>query len=166
MPAALPTNFNPNHAPTAAEMGQILGALSKITNWAAYNSLINGTVSITASTSGTYVDIANFVLNFIKAGDGTQSNVFALLVCGWRTSVVPTSAKFAINFASTDRDLILHEITSAAGTHRNAIGWTIFTGVGAGNFNVRVRIKRNAGTGDMTVDATDTCSLLLVELPL
>jgi hypothetical protein len=147
-------------------MGQILNALARITNIACFNSLTDGSATITGSTSGTYVDITGFTLSFTKLGDATQSNVLALMVVGWRTNATPTSMRGAINFVSSDRDMVVHEITTGTSVHRNAIGFRIHTGVGAGVYSVRGRIRRNGGTGDMTIDASDTCCLVLAELPL
>jgi hypothetical protein len=162
MPATLPTNFVPDHAPTAAEMAQILNAVFRITNIKIFNSLGGCSLS---TTSATYVDVTNANTSWTKNGGSADSDVAVYMAVDVFSTAVTTVGQLGIGIGGTDSDVKLAYMSQAsilAGTH---VGFTSITGIAAGAYTPKVRARRNSGAGTVTIDVNCTVSFLVGELP-
>lgn len=160
MSATLPTNWNPNHAPTAAEAAQVLNAITRITNIA---TAWSESVSV-STTSASYIDVTGLSTSYTKNGDSSSSDLLVFVLTGWRTNSI-ANARWGVGIGGTDYDVVEFELTTMFNAHIQTVGWVKITGVAAGSYTVQGRVKRKSGTGTITSDSSDTFALLVIELP-
>jgi hypothetical protein len=69
-----------------------------------------------------------------------------------------------INIGGTDYDVINFQ-PNPASTRSWFVGFRAITGVGVGSYTPKLRLKRTAGTGTLTLDTNDNASFVIGELP-
>src|SRR5437773_1468564 len=161
MSATLPTNFNPNHTPTAAEMAQVLNAITRITNITVGTFLT--TAGLAASGSTSYVDVTGTSINWTKNGDSSSSDVLAIIMASCFVSVASTQPFFGLAIGATDYDVVAMTV-NPINTHTMIGGVRAITGVAAGVYTPKVRFKRGSGTGTTSIDTGDSVTVLVAEL--
>jgi len=129
------------------------------------NSDIFGSVGgcTLSTTSGTYVDIVNATKSFTKAGAAADSDLIVWASVSGFSTVGTTEFAVGVNVNGVDRDLtkIIFNAANAHGTLPT--GAVRITGLAAGTYTVKLRAKRNSGTGTLTIDAGDTVTFGMQE---
>jgi hypothetical protein len=120
-----------------------------------------------STTSSSYVDITNASTSWAKGGASGDTDILvAVSVSIYATGATTTQAYLGINIAGTDYDVCLALITQASVLAGTWVGFSTITGVAAGSYTPKLRAKRSAGSGTLTVDVTNsTVAFLVAELP-
>lgn len=162
--ATLPTNWIPDHAPTALELAQVLNAITRITNITVFASAGGCTLS---TTSASYVDITSATTSWTKTAAGSGSTIlFAIALDIYPTVAGSTVAMLGVNIGGTDTDVKTATLSTSGtigGTH---MGFATIASVAAGAYTVKLRAKRTSGSGTLTVDSLCNVSFLVGEIPL
>ena len=163
MSATLPTNFVPNHAPDAAEMGQVLSAITRITNIQIMSAI--ATASRAAYNGTSYADVSGTSAAWTKSADSSGSDVIVLAQCSMFSQTAVDTFKLGINIGGTDYDIANFQC-QPINTRYNFVGFRLITGIAAGAYTPILRVKRTSGgTGTVAVDANDCASWLICEAP-
>src|SRR2546423_2742401 len=139
------------------------GLAQKLANIGVFNSI--GGCTLAASTSATYVDVTGASFSWTKLGDGSASNILAILLLSCWTSVAATQPTFGVGIGGTGYDLARMTVNPVS-SHISIGGGRSLTGVAARAHNPQLRFKRAAGTGGVNIDTGDTVSMILIEVPL
>ena len=123
-----------------------------------------GTAGLAASTSGSYVDITGTTKTFTKIGAAADSDLIisGVSVSGF-VSVGNTEFAVGVNVNGTDRDVTKLNFNAANQHTPLPPGHVRITGLAAGTITIKVRAKRNSGTGTLTVDTGDCVSFVVEE---
>lgn len=109
-----------------------------------------------------YIDITGTSFTFVKRYAGTQLMIH--LATSWYTNNASGSIAIAVSVNGTD-----HQVGQMLGSNhldRNHIsGFDYLTGVGAGSFTVKGRMKCPSAVGTTNIDANDWCSVECEEVP-
>lgn len=148
--SGLPTG----HVVTADEFNASVGA----------NSVEFRTNSLSLSTtSSTLVDMPGASTSFTKLLGSTASNLVVLVSCSMFSTVGSTTLDIAINCNSTDTTAGNFVLNTANVHETLPTGSVSLTGLAAGTYTVKVRTKRNSGTGALTQDGTDSVLMQIWE---
>lgn len=126
-----------------------------------FNSVGGCTLS---TTSASYVDIVNATKSFTKIGASADSDLIisGVGVSGFST-VGTTEFAVGVNVNGVDRDVTKLNMNSANVHTALPTGAIRITGLAAGTYTVKLRAKRNSGTGTLTIDAGDAVSFVMEE---
>lgn len=146
-------------------VGQKLRAsrLSEVANTDIFNSIGGCTLS---TTSASYVDITNATKSFTKIGSATDSDLIVTASLSGFSTVTGTDFRVGVNVDSTDYDLVKMAFNTANTHTALPTGAVRITGLAAGTYTVKLRAKRPAGTGTLTVDSGDSVSMVIHERPI
>lgn len=167
--ATLPTNWIPDHAPTAAELAQLLNAVGRITNIGVFASAGGCTL---ATTSASYVDITNASMSWTKGGDGSGTGgvgstiLVAVALAMYSATAGATQGKVGVNIGGTDTDVMITYHSNVGTIQGSYVGFKTIPSVAAGAYTPKLRALRLAGTGTLTVDTLVNVSFLIGEVPL
>jgi hypothetical protein len=135
--------------------------LQSVVNEEIFSSLGGCTLS---TTSSTYVDIVNAARSFTKVGSATDSDIFIEVSLSGFATVGVTEFAVGVSINSVDRDITKMIINTANAHTPFPTGYVRVTGLAAGTYNpVKLRAKRNSGTGTLTIDTGDTVSFKIKE---
>jgi hypothetical protein len=138
--------------------------LKRISNVGLFSSLGGCTLS---TTSSTYVDITSASLSWTKIGGSADTDVEVRIdVDIYAATAGSTGAKLAININGTDYDVKLVFISPLGSLDGTQSAVVRVTGVTAGSWTPKLRVKRTSGTGTLTVDSLCNVSFRVAEIPL
>lgn len=164
MPATLPSNFTPIHAPTAAEMAQIINAITGITNIGVWTSF--GGCALTLASTTAITDINGASTSYTKQLASTKSDLLVIAFIGWRVQTAVTAARFYVSINAISTQLALQELDTAS-AHSQTIGWARITGLGAGGYTPKLQAQKVVNNANQVViDGNDALGMIIAELPL
>jgi hypothetical protein len=119
-----------------------------------------------STTSASYVDVTNASKAFTKVGSSSESDLLVeLSVCCYATAA-PTVVKFAVQVNGTDNEVVVFSINTANIHMTFPVGAVRITGLAASGYTVKARALRVSGAGTVTIDSSDTVTMVLKERPL
>ena len=160
--AVLPPYLGAGPSIKADDMAQMLEALRRMTNWVFFNRLGTASAAITATT---FTAITSGSVAFTKVGGATASSVIAFFyVSCFKTAGAATKVQVAVNDGTTDWTGSQF-VFSTASEHMSHMGVVTMTGQAAGAYTMALRAKLDVAGGTLTIDANDTCGMVLMEVP-
>jgi hypothetical protein len=143
--------------------GAAWGAITGLTNPAIFNSLGGCTLS---TSSASYVDVVNATINWTKRGGSADSDVLVALMAEMYVGVNATTAVFGIGIGGADTDVVQCYCSTSGTVAGTRVGLARITGLAAAAYTPKVRAKRTAGTGVLTVDSLCNMAFFIAELPV
>lgn len=141
------------HVVTADEFNAAVGA----------NSVEFRTNGLSLSTtSGSFVDVPGASTSFTKLLGTSASNVVVEISPSLSASVAGTAIDIGINMNGTDTVATNFYLNTTNHTDVPT-GVATFTGVAAGSYTVKARIRRTTGTGTLTQDGNDSVLIKIRE---
>jgi hypothetical protein len=127
------------------------------------NSVEFRTTSLTLSTtSASFVDIPGASTSFTKVLGASASNIVVVVSLSLYSTVVNAAIDIGVNVNGTD--VVATNFSLNTTNHSTPpTGVATFTGLAAGTYTVKARVRRNSGTGTLTQDGTDSVLMLIRE---
>lgn len=120
-------------------------------------------------TSASFVDMPSSPkANFVKYRDSTQLQIWIAFSC--YTTVQPTVFEVGANITLPDASqfdqTLYHRVLHIVNTHQDHMGGITTPGLTlpAGGYSVTGRWRRTTGTGVMTMDVNDSCTIHVKEV--
>lgn len=115
------------------------------------------------TTSASYVDITGASKAFTKVGGAADSDLIVLISLSGFVTVGGTGFKVGVQVNGVDRDAT-YMLMNSANTHIPLpMGAVRITGLAAGAYTVKARALRTTGTGTLTVDPSDSVTMVIKE---
>lgn len=116
-----------------------------------------------STTSASYVDITSASKSFTKIGAAADSDLIVLISLSGFVTVSGTGFKVGVQVNGVDRDAT-YMLMNSANTHIPLpMGAVRITGLAAGAYTVKARALRTTGTGTLTVDTSDSVTMVISE---
>jgi hypothetical protein len=115
------------------------------------------------STSASYVDITGASKAWTKIGSAAQSDVMVFAEASGFVTVANTVMAIGVNINGVDTDVTFMNFANSGLGLSLPGAWVRITGVPAGPYTVKLRIKRNSGTGALGIGSGDTVSFRVEE---
>jgi hypothetical protein len=115
------------------------------------------------STSTSYVDITGASKSWTKIGSAAQSDVMVYVGASGFVTVASTGFVIGVNINGIDTDVTYMLMTNAATETTLPGAWVRISSVPAGTYTVKLRSKRNSGSGNLGMSTGSSVTFRIEE---